>query len=285
MAEALGDNTLIVYDRAEADNAAYIGIDAYRDVVERLGLSYDTLRDSYDAVVHLVTATDGAEHAYSCANNAARRETPEQARALDRATLSAWLGHPRLVVVDNRGSFDETMRHVLNVALRLLGEPMPLEIERKYLLSAPPDLAAIAEQTEVLTFEIEQRYLPSRDGRERRVRRQASPSGVTYTLTEKTAGRDPLTRNETEQLVGDDQWQLAVALDGPTVTKRRHVFVHDGQRFELDELLRPRQAWLLEVELAGRDDEVRLPPFLSVEREVTDDPAWRNAAIAHGTDR
>lgn len=280
MAEALGDNTLIVYDRAETDNAAYIGAEAYRDVISRLGMTPNAVRDSYDAVVHLVTAADGAEHAYTTANNEARRENVEEARALDRATLAAWIDHPRLIVVDNRGSFDDKMRRVLSVALRLLGEPMPLEIERKYLLVEAPDLSEIARHTAISTLEIEQRYLPAGPGSERRVRRQEANGTVTYTLTEKVSGDDPLVRHETERLVGFDVWQDAVSAGAPRVSKSRHVFVYDGQRFELDELLEPRRAWLLEVELASAHDEVRLPPFLVIDREVTSDPYWKNAAIA-----
>ena len=35
------------------------------------------------------------------ANNAARTETPEQARQLDRKTLKAWIGHPYMTVCPN----------------------------------------------------------------------------------------------------------------------------------------------------------------------------------------
>ena len=45
------------------------------------------LRDRYDAVFHLVTAAKGAIDAYTTANNAARRESPEQAAALLRKML------------------------------------------------------------------------------------------------------------------------------------------------------------------------------------------------------
>jgi CYTH domain-containing protein len=135
----------------------------------------------------------------------------------------------------------------------------------------------------VTTVDVEQIYLPADSGAERRCRRQVGGGYVTYTVTEKRSGSDPLVRHESEAIVGYDAWQDAEASGGPRVHKRRHVFVHDGQRFELDELLEPRQAWLLEVELASPDDEVRLPDFLVIDREVTDDPGWRNAVIARDT--
>lgn len=53
------------------------------------------LRDGrYDAIIHLVTAADGAEKYYTLDNCVARSETPELARLLDLNTQKAWLGHP-----------------------------------------------------------------------------------------------------------------------------------------------------------------------------------------------
>ena len=47
---------------------------------------------SYDMVLHLVSAADGAEKFYTTENNAARIETPEEARALDKKMLGCWAG-------------------------------------------------------------------------------------------------------------------------------------------------------------------------------------------------
>ena len=52
---------------------------------------------------------------------------------------------------------------------------------------------------------------------------------------------------------------------------------------EIDRFISPRSLWLLEVELddAGRlHDELDLPDWVPVVREVTGDPAYTNAALA-----
>ncbi|CAN5583629.1 hypothetical protein BH10ACT3_BH10ACT3_21610 [soil metagenome] len=158
--------------------------------------------------------------------------------------------------------------------------PMALEIERKYLLATPQDMATIAMTVEVSTSEIDQIYLDAEPGAERRCRRRVRGDQVEYTTTEKRPTDDPTVREEFATAVDADAWQQAAATDGPRVSKRRHVFDYDGQRFELDELLSPRRAWVLELELADADQAVRLPPFLDIETEFTDDPNWRNVAIA-----
>lgn len=64
------------------------------------------------------------------------------------------------------------------------------------------------------------------------------------------------------------------------IYKTRHVFVVGDQRFELDHITSPREAWLLEAELVDLDDPLALPDFLPATTEVTHDRSWRNRAIA-----
>lgn len=57
-------------------------------MLEELRYTPVALRDQrYDAIVHLVTAADGADRFYTLANNSTRTESAEQAIAMDRRTL------------------------------------------------------------------------------------------------------------------------------------------------------------------------------------------------------
>lgn len=55
----------------------------------------------YAAVIHLVTAADGASEHYRRWPNAHRSETPEHAIRLDRLLFGVWGDHPRFFYVDN----------------------------------------------------------------------------------------------------------------------------------------------------------------------------------------
>ena len=60
------------------------------------------LRDNrYDAVVHMVTAADGAEEFYANLSNEARYESVEEAVEKDRKLREAYMGHKRWVMIDN----------------------------------------------------------------------------------------------------------------------------------------------------------------------------------------
>ncbi len=59
------------------------------------------IRDKrYDAVIHMVTAAEGAEEFYDYGNEA-RFENIDQAKDRDRRLREAYLGHHRYFLVDN----------------------------------------------------------------------------------------------------------------------------------------------------------------------------------------
>jgi CYTH domain-containing protein/thymidylate kinase len=277
LACALGQDCVILYDRAEADICAYVGRARFERMLAETRLGYDEVRDSYDAVIHMVTAAIGAEQHYTRANNAARYETAEQAREMDRRTLDAWTG-AKLSIIDNSTDFEAKMRRTIRAVLHTLGIPAPLEIERKFLLDSP-DLSQPA-LCGAQVFEIEQTYLRSDSPHvERRVRRRSHAGQQSFTYTVKRSGTDPTSRMETEARISRAEYDRLRADAGPTVRKIRRVFVHGTHVFELDSFP-DRDLHILEVELPDVNATVELPPFLAVQREVTDDPAFRNSALA-----
>jgi predicted ATPase len=133
-----GEKVVIIYDRAESDVAAYVGQEAFARLCEEAGLSAFDVRDSYEAVIFLVTAAFGAEHDYTTANNATRRETIEEAREVDLRTRTAWQGHPNLRIVDCSTDFQGKVDCVLAATAQILGIPEPLEIEREFVVDTLP---------------------------------------------------------------------------------------------------------------------------------------------------
>ena len=52
--------------------------DMWTDITRAVGTSTPQLRERYDAVLHLVSAADGAEQYYTTANNAQRYEQMDE---------------------------------------------------------------------------------------------------------------------------------------------------------------------------------------------------------------
>ena len=219
--------------------------------------------------------------------NAYVLETPEQARVVDKRTLAAWLGHPHVAVaanVDQQGrpvSFDAKIATVVAEVFRILGYPQPIEIEDKFLLERF-DPTALTVPYEAIS--LEQTYLvPKEKGSEERVRARRWLGSGSYYHTVKRPSPDG-GRVEIERLITVSEYrrllERADASRQPIV-KTRYCFVWNNQYFEADAFHgRHEGLFLLEREKTDINDSTDLPPFLRVIRDVTDDPAFKNSALA-----
>ena len=278
-ARVLGKDTVIIYDRGLMDGKAYTELADFIEILAHNLITYTEARDQYDAVFHLVTAADGAEESYTLANNKARTETPEQARAADLKTRNAWVGHSHLRVIDNSTPFKEKIDRLLKEIFIVMGLPVPVEIERKYLIKKP-NLEELMKREDVVKTSILQTYLKvTTPGTERRVRQRGDGSNFSYYYTEKVTLSD-MSRQETERRISVQEY-LSLLLEGEkSLRKDRYCFLHQNQYFELDVYPDWEDEANLEIELTEETQEVILPEWITVIREVTDDPNYKNAALA-----
>jgi CYTH domain-containing protein len=273
---------VLICDRGAMDGAAYVPPAAWEELLRELGLGVVELRDQrYDAVVHLVTAAEGAEEFYGTQSNAVRYENIEEARGVDERLRRAWVGHPRLRVIDNSTGFEEKIRRVVAAVSAVAGLPEPARRERKFLLRKCPPAAAMPVPCEYI--DIEQTYLLTPDGSEARVRRRGQGGAFTFTHTVKRpvcAGE----RIEIERPITAREYEAHLAQADPArrpVRKSRCAFLYANHYFELDRFVEPCPGLeLLELEVEDLGRPVPLPPFVEVEREVTGEPAFTNHMLA-----
>lgn len=275
------EKLLIVCDRGAMDNRAYMDEREFQAVLDAMGATEVQLRDGYDAVFHMVTAANGAEAFYTTANNAARTETVEQAIDVDNRLIAAWTGHPHLRVIDNATNFEDKLKRLIAEIRSFLGEPEPLEIERKFLI-AYPDLAWLERQPNCRKVDIMQTYLLPEDGDEVRVRQRGENGSYIYFKTRKRRISDAVRLEVEEQLSQDRYLQLLMDADPARqpIRKTRYCLIYDSQYFEIDVYPFWTDRAILEIELREEDAEIRFPPELTILREVTDDDRYRNSALA-----
>lgn len=107
LSRALGSDNrrLILCHRGSLDPLAY-WLDQGWDEEEFFsftGTKREELYRRYSAVIHLVTAADGAAEYYTRWPDAHRPETPEAAIKIDRLLAKVWGGHPQYYRIDNLG--------------------------------------------------------------------------------------------------------------------------------------------------------------------------------------
>ena len=159
-----------------------------------------------------------------------------------------------------------------------------IEIERKFLLKKFPDLGGVQLGEVIDTHQV---YLKSSDPNvEVRLRTRTVNGKSTYILTRKRR-ISPGVREEHEEELSPEEWRRLYDterdLNSVIIDKVRYCLPWKGHMIEIDQYRSPINLSVAEVELQQLGEHLDLPPFLEIEREVTNDERYSNANIAKGS--
>jgi len=278
-ATSCGTKSVLLCDRGIMDGSAYVDQETWNEVLREHGMDTVSAREGrYDAVFHLVTAADGAEEFYSLANNAARHESLEEARELDKKTQRAWIGHPHHVIIDNRHnrSFEKKLERLVSLLAGYVGLPSLTRRAHKFALSAVPSLDSLPN---VQIFEVEKVMLVGEEAEESSsstaggadgektlysfVRRRSQGSFSAYGLTtvKQLASGE---RVEMKQVISSRMYSALTNAKRDAlrdvVRQRRYCFMWEKQSFHIYEYLAPH-AGIFQL-LCQSEGEPVLPPFI-----------------------
>ena len=283
MAEQCSKPSIIVCDRGAMDISAYMEPQMWEELTRAVGTTTPQLRERYDAVLHLVSAADGAEQYYTTANNAQRYEQMNEeglriARLLDKKVIHAWTGHPHLRVINNHDDFETKMRRVIKEIRGVLALPQPIEEERKYVVEVTGQLP-----DDAIESEITQTYLLGEPDAEVRLRKRCwgRKQVFVHTTKKKTAENEELV---TERQINQSLYEMMLSLADAgrnTIHKRRSSFIWKGQYFEVDTYLDQLQGLtILETKGIAKGEDLKLPPCLRIVKEVTGQQDYYNYNLA-----
>lgn len=277
MAETIKTPTLMVCDRGTMDISAYMKPEMWEEITSGVGTSSEKLRARYDAVLHLVSAADGAEQFYTTANNAERTEGLELARELDKKVIQAWSEHPHLRVINNHENFDTKINRVIQEISNVLEIPQQVIEERKYIVKLKGDIPG------AITSEIKQTYITSEPRSEVRLRRRTLNGASIYVRTskKKLPGNIQLV---TERQIDNNLYESLKRQADPyrnPIHKIRKTFIWKGQFFELDTYLEPYDnLQILETKGIVDHEDVNFPPFIEVIEDITGKTEYYNYNLA-----
>jgi len=284
LAETCPEPSVIVCDRGALDISAYISPEMYDELCASCGTTADQLRqERYDAVLHLVSAADGAEKFYTTANNASRYEKADEAglrlaRELDKKVIQAWAGHPHHRVIDNSADFEQKLHRVIYEISSVLGLPQAIVEERKYIVEVIAPLPDDCHESD-----IQQTYLTADPGCEVRLRRRTTGSQVINIHTTRRR-LSPTEELVTERQVTNALYESLLQQADPyrvTISKSRRSFICSGQFFELDTYHGPLEGLtILETKGITSHEDLRLPPFLRIVEDITGRTEYYNYNLA-----
>ncbi len=275
------DKTLIVCEGGVLQQKASMSKSEFTEVLKALGTDEMTLRSRYDAVFHLRTAAKGAEAFYSTAKCLPRKESLAEAAEADEKISAAWKGHPSFHTIGNGGTFQQKMQCLIREIAQFLGEPLPYETERKFLI-VYPDIAWLEHYPNCQHIEIIQTYLRSRGEDEVRVRERNVDGHSIYFQTMKRTYHGG-TEVEVERRLTKDEY-LRRLMDADTtkhqVRKTRYCFVFEKQHFEIDVYPFWNDKAIAKVAVQDAQAAVKFPPQIEMLSDVTTNAAYQNASIA-----
>ncbi|MEI8224127.1 MAG: AAA family ATPase [bacterium] len=277
---------VLICDRAKLSGSAYMNsdnqqVDFQKKVLEPLGLSLEQIRSEYKGGVFLTTAADGAEEYFTYENNNQRDESKELARILNTRSFQAWFGVEELRSVKNRDEdnnpilFDDKMQIATQYVFDMLGEPFPIQHERKFLLNSF-DEVRMSDPFEKVT--ITQTYLVTGGTTEEWVREREWMGTYSYSWAEKTphasGGRVKILRTLSEAEYGD---MIATRKDSQHVTlvKDRYCFSSNGHYYKVDVFRNLNVSPILEMH-----GSIPVPKFLDVRKEVTGNRGYHNFELS-----
>lgn len=127
LAESYAEPCFVVCDRGTMDISSYISLEMWEELTASCHTSTHQLRNGkrYDAILHLVSAADGAEEFYNTVTNEQRYEKADEAgkalaRELDKKTYNAWTGHPHVRLIKSDADFERKMQQVIEEISKVL---------------------------------------------------------------------------------------------------------------------------------------------------------------------
>lgn len=277
MAKSVKQPVLIVCDRGTMDISAYMNPVLWNQIISDAKMNNEMLRSRYDAVLHLVSAADGAEQFYTTATNNKRTEGIELARILDKKVIQAWSEHPNLRVINNHEDFETKLERVLQEISDVLEIPRQAVEERKYIIRLKDNIP------EAIVSEITQTYLTSEPYSEVRLRRRIL-NGLTVNVhtTKKILSNNE--QVETERQIDNNLYESLLRQADPyrqPIHKMRETFIWKGQFFELDTFIDPYKGLqILETKGILKHEDIIFPPFIEIIEDITGITKYYNYNLA-----
>lgn len=290
IAESTGKKVVIIQDRSIIDIAAYIGIENLKHFLKDHNKELSREANKYSSVIHLQTAANGAIHAYTLANNTARRETPEEAREKDTMVYMAYINampEGRVFYIKNNGGFQRKKLDTVNALNDILGLPLIGESQRKFLI-ALSNIEKIKAKYGGTVISIEQIYLHGTElfkgqDAERRIRKFSDGEHCFYSISNTTYSEDLKERIKTEKMLTESEYKrLMKEADWHhfrVINKKRICFLLGEQYIEIDVFENPHLPYGI-LEVKSLQEEAREPQIKGLGAEVTGKSAYLNRYIA-----
>ena len=173
------------------------------------------------------------------------------------------------------------MKRLIQEICACLGEPIPMEIERKFLIEMP-DVKMLESLPNCKSLDIIQTYLLSSDGEETRVRQRGKNGSYIYTLTTKKHISNTELFEHERKITSAEYLELLNHADTSLhqIRKTRYCLVENNKYFEIDVYPFAKNTAICEIELLDKNETFEVPSYIKIIKEVTDNKAFSNYSLS-----
>ena len=270
------EKILLVCKRGTIDAKAYMSNRDFEYMLKERNLNEVELRDSYDAVFHLVTSASGAEE-YFLIDDPLRDNLIEEAKRIDDQIINAWTGHKYFRVIDNRSTFQNKMKQLIKEISLFLGEEGPYETQRKFLIKKP-DLDLLNKLHNCNKVKVIEIYLNEEKNTISKLIQRGIISNYTYSKI--TINKDKNVETET-RLTQDAYIEELINIDTSKkiIIKDRYCLTVNSVYYEIDIYEHLEDKAICEVELT-RSSELQLPSIIEVIEDITNNEEYTSYYFA-----
>ncbi|MDO4283099.1 MAG: AAA family ATPase [Clostridia bacterium] len=281
--ERVSDRKLIIIcDRGLCDAKAYMTDEEWKTILKEEGITDLEILARYRAIIHMVTAANGAEEAFEKkrAENPARSkdETRDVAIALDEKIKEAYLGHGEIYYVGNETDFEGKKQKALRVFLSCLGEPVPSQHQEKIVVKKPSEEYLLQKKAQKRS--IVQIYLKSNGKEERRIRMMGDGNSFVYYLTRKGVGNYSDYQEKSISKDVYDALMLEMDTERKPIVKTRWYFSENDTYYNMDVYPNWKNYAVIEIRGSKENVNIELPSGIEEVRNVTDDIRFSNYAFS-----
>lgn len=286
------DKIVVICDRGIIDSKAYLkDKEQYKALLEELCLNELEANIRYDKLLFLNSLAVAQPLLYMQLKetNKARHESVQQAREMNALSLEACNGHDNLRIITN----DQDVERLLFLAKKelrhTLGEPVALDKQKKFVIKKP-NIQTLSTQASITRLQITQTYLTNDGHIIRRVRKISNGEHAIYNSFQQEPLGPSVHLIRKDIKISEEEYRVLLKEAHPdciTLVKNRLCFIANDQSFRLDifETQHENMALatdhaMLEVDYHAVWEEINLPDFITVLKEVTDDERFQNYNLA-----
>lgn len=208
-----------------------------------------------------------------------------KAREIDRRLIEAWVGHPQFNIVKNtKKGFKTKIDYCLKRVLSFIGMPQPTSLTRKYLLATDKTNPEINVPAGVKkeTFQIEETFMTTQVGTANILRKVGKNDAFTYSheMRYEISGEKI---QKKRQITAREYIELSESTDTTKkkIIKQRQCFIYERQYFMVETFMNLEyNPSILRVETTTERNKDKLPPFLKIIREVTNEDTYETWFMA-----